>query len=339
MSLKLKFIALVTIGVFAVMCGGAVYLDSLLERIFQEQAHELAAHAADGQAAAGEHRIASHGSAAGRVRPVRHPGRGRVGGDLPGVRPAGEPADVAVGAGGQRGCPEPHGGRAQPRSIERRGRAAGGGFRSGGRFALEGLRLAGKQGRAAEPGAERHPGQQIGNHRRLAGRHHQDGRVGPDRALQSRGRANLRPAEPGDARSPALRNHRAGCRGRADRRTAWPDGRPAARDGRPAFGRRPAAARSGLDQNRRRVSTGVRGLHSRSDRTQAGRCADSPATRNHPVAGRPAGSDRVPGPGHGDHLPRRGLGSGRALAIQRRAGQAPLRANLGSRRPALRRQR
>ena len=49
MSLKLKFIALVTIGVFAVMCGGAAYLDSLLERIFQEQARELAAHAADGQ--------------------------------------------------------------------------------------------------------------------------------------------------------------------------------------------------------------------------------------------------------------------------------------------------
>ncbi len=43
MSLKLKFIALVTIGVFVVMGGGAWYLDVLLERIVQQQAAELAA--------------------------------------------------------------------------------------------------------------------------------------------------------------------------------------------------------------------------------------------------------------------------------------------------------
>ena len=48
MSPKLKFIALVTIGVFAVMCSGATYLDSLLERFFQEQASELAARSSDG---------------------------------------------------------------------------------------------------------------------------------------------------------------------------------------------------------------------------------------------------------------------------------------------------
>ncbi len=52
MSLKLKFIALVTIGVFAVMCGGAWYLDGLLERLFEQHASELAAKMNDAGASA-----------------------------------------------------------------------------------------------------------------------------------------------------------------------------------------------------------------------------------------------------------------------------------------------
>ena len=53
MSLKLKFIALVTIGVFAVMCGGAWYLDGLLERLFAQHASELVARANGVQVSAG----------------------------------------------------------------------------------------------------------------------------------------------------------------------------------------------------------------------------------------------------------------------------------------------